>query len=229
MARKNRPEDRTAEDARETASTAEDTNADSLGVYGQEFIGDEEIADEQGVIVVNIGEGGVASPELLKTLRDNATMTIERISKDNALPGPGELNLTVVLADPQGKMYMLHHTKDGRMRFPSKAVTVPRTDTAGIEKAANDILFGYAGISVPHWEDFAYDEGTNTVYVRAYHRNIFDAAMVCPNGEGSMHVSPLDNILGGVIGGVNKHVKWITAVAAYGPLMSHLTFKCPVE
>jgi len=232
MAKIRRPEESKSKDTTEAPSLA------SLDTYGLEFIGDEEITDDVTISpsVLSVGDQSDVLRETLTSAAvamagttEPVVYTSSLIAEDSMLPKPGDMTIAVVLADPQGKMYMLHRTKDGRMRFPSKTAAISRTDAAGVEKAANDVLFEYAGISVPHWEIFAYDEGTNTVYVRAYHRNIFDASMVCPNGEGSVHVNVLENILGGVINGANKHVQWIAAVAAYAPLMSHLTFKCPVE
>lgn len=213
MARVRRPEERGTPPKATESTVVVDT-----AFYGQELIGEEEIADAAPDAAVEAARAELAAlpEEIVRDAMELAEFEEEKVS------------VVIVLADPQGKMYLLHRTADGRMRFPSDTAPKRRFLSArDLETFANEILFAHAGISVPHWEAFARDEGTDTVYVRAYHRNIFDAAVVCRNSVGSMHVSSIDSILGG-LAGVNKHVRWITAVAAHAPMMEYLLFKCPV-
>lgn len=172
--------------------------------------------------VANLQNGGAV------TQRSQSALDVDIIPDlvdEEELP----FSIVCVLSDPQGRLFLLHRTSDGTMTFPSGRRSEEPEDDEELTAAANDILVQHAGILVDKWERFAKDEGTDTLYVRAYSKQIYDIVHVCPGTRvtGTMHINEFDAIMHRTPS-ITKHVRWIAAVSAYAPAMEYILFKCPV-
>lgn len=161
----------------------------------------------------------IDTPEIRAALESSIDATINELTKP--------FFIALVLSDPNARLFAMHKSFDNSMTFPEAACEEPE-DHEELIAAANKILNDFAGISVPTWERFARDEGTNTLYVRAYSKEVYDLRHICPKREGSMHLIPFDALVHDTPF-LGKHVRWIATVSAHAPLMDYLLFKCPVD
>lgn len=182
-----------------------------------------EDARPQGIQIMNIA-GAMPHPDAIKDAVERAMNPKEAPAQPQTPPDP-EQYVACVCMDPYGRVVILHKEgEDAQLDFPKGVIRKDQTK----EDAANDVMRAHAGISAPTWEEFAYDAGTRTTYLRAHTRGVYDVVHNCPDAEGTVHVITLENITD-ITQSKHEHVIWMTTLAVYGPLMSSLSFRCPVN
>ena len=159
----------------------------------------------------------VAAPNAADKLTDSV------LAQQPQTPPEPKSYVACVCLDPYGRVVILHKdSADAQLTFPIGEILPGKS----LEDAANAIMHAHAGVSAPVWEQFAYDAGSRTTYVRAHTRAVYDATHVCPDADGTVHVVTLDTITD-LTQPKQKHIIWMVMLAVYGPLMDSLSFRCP--